>query len=84
MDLAVYINRDLAKARLARTKLLNQRKEILQQLETFEKEMVNIEKKKKYIQDELNNCNGRSDAVKQKIEENRIKIANLLKKIIDI
>lgn len=84
MELAAYINRDLAKARLTKTKLLNQRKEILKQLEILEKEMVNIEKKQKHIQDELNNCNGRSDAVNQKIEEKRIKIGNLMKEIIDI
>lgn len=45
MELAAYINKDLAKARLARTKLLNQKKEILKELEMLEKEMVNIGKK---------------------------------------
>lgn len=84
MELAVYINKDLAKARLTRTKLLSQRNIILKQLEMLEKEMSNMEEKQKRIQDELSNCNLRADAVNKIIKEKRIRIASLSKEIINV
>lgn len=84
MELSIYINKDLAKVRLARTKLLNRKKEIESQLEICVKERAEVDKKKDNIQSLLNDCNGRAAVVNEKIKENCERIENLSKKIIQI